>query len=731
MAKPKYASKEYNQAMDRPPLDPVYAAGLLAREKKENFKIFATNKGGYIYYRDDFLKAAAQPASPPISATAAAMAPPPSEAIGQSTFQAPPQEKAKPARAGNKLDDSLLTSKKPSSDIDKAQRIGTPGETIPIVFGKRANSIGGVWIQPPLVKAGTKLFVGSFLYPVSQGEIVSAPVKYRAWVGLRSIAFLADQTITLQHDYATSASLAAAPSVCPIGGSTLFCGVETFSYLEQVFKAEVGFVFTNSFAVDAGVYSGLRIITRGTGDTSNTVFTYTADDIQVFNSDSGADVTAAWLTFSGITSPASVTFAENFNSATGGGRTVGTILDTIAVVGYIELGAGGIAAALGIPAGAKPIFQNTVAVVDTQYNPLLPASTGTLLGTQYEIVQTPYADPASTPSANNSAYADITFLRIEGDIYDPPSEGSFPTTTKQIFIYYEQGVKVDLYSGGLVGGVYPRGASNQLVDLVMYLFTIYKQANGAATADIASPIFIGNLTSIAAFCSQYNLFFNGVLDETVNIIDIAATLVPYFLLSFLSLGGQYRFEPLLPLTGNSIKLTALTPAATFTEDEILPGSFSKSFRAVSDRQDFIAVMLYREANPSEIGIQRTKQVAYTTTALDAPVEQFDMTDFCTSADHAAIYAKYELSKRKLSTHSISFQTALITTGLKPTDVIKIQRQRITSRGDNRTEIEWYQITGISYGTDGGSTIEAEHFPVSGSDIAEISNSIVNGSFRVL
>jgi predicted phage tail protein len=159
--------------------------------------------------------------------------------------------------------------------------------------------------------------------------------------------------------------------------------------------------------------------------------------------------------------------------------------------------------------------------------------------------------------------------------------------------------------------------------------------------------------------------------------------------------------------------------------------FSKSFRAVSDRQDFIAVMLYREANPSEIGIQRTKQVAYTATPLDAPVEQFDMTDFCTSADHAAIYAKYELAKRKFSTHSISFETALITTGLKPTDIIKIERQRISSHGDNRAEIEWYQITAVTYGSDGGSTIEAEHFPVSSSDIAEISNSIINGSFRVL
>ena len=662
-----------------------------------------------------------------IAAQAAEIVPPSAESIGQGTFQAAPQDKAKPARAGKKLDDSLLTSKKPSADIDKAQRIGTPGETIPIAFGKRVNNIGGVWVQPPLLKSGTSNFVGSFLYAISQGEIVSSPVKYRTWVGLRTVAFLPDQTITLAHDYATAASLVAAPSVCPIGGSSLFCGVETYSYLSTLYQAQVDSTFIE--VISADFYEGTKEITRGTGDTSNSVFFVATDSLEVFNSSTGADVTTAFFTFIGITPSPSVKFAYNTISSGGvviGGKTVGTIED-------LGVGAPDSAfnTALGLPPGASAIFVNTVTEVNNQVNMLNPASTGTLTGVQREFVISPYANPASTPTANNSAYADITFLRINGDIYDPPSEGSFPTTTKQIFIYYEQGVKVDLYSGGLVAGVYPRGASNQLVDLVMYLFTIYKQANGAATADIASPIFIGNLTSIAAFCSQYSLFFNGVLDETVNIIDIASTLAPYFLLSFLSLGGQYRFEPLLPLTGNAIKLTALTPAATFTEDEILSGSFNKSYRAVSNRQDFIAVMLYREANPSEIGIQRTKQVAYTTTALDAPVEQFDMTDFCVSPDHAVIYAKYELAKRKLSTHSINFQTALITTGLKPTDIIKIQRQRISSRGDNRTEIEWYQITGITYDTDGGSTIEAEHFPVSGSDIAEISNSIVNGSFRVL
>jgi hypothetical protein len=92
-------------------------------------------------------------------------------------------------------------------------------------------------VQPSLVKAGTKLFVGSFLYAISQGKIISSPVKYRAWVGPRSLAFIADQAITLQHDYATAADLAAAPDTCPIGGGTLFCGVETYSYLSQLNKA--------------------------------------------------------------------------------------------------------------------------------------------------------------------------------------------------------------------------------------------------------------------------------------------------------------------------------------------------------------------------------------------------------------------------------------------------------------------------------------------------------------
>ena len=194
---------------------------------------------------------------------------------------------------------------------------------------------------------------------------------------------------------------------------------ETFSYLEPVFKAEVGAEYIFSDRIE--LYLGTRQITRGTGDTSNTVFSYTAADVEVFNSETGADVTAAWLAYTGF-SPGTV-FSNNYDSATGGGYTVGNIEDFIALFGYATPTGAAYNTALGLTPGSRAIYRYTVAAVNTQYNPSLPASTGTLLGTQIEIIYTPYANPASTPTANNSAYEDITFLRIEGDIYDPPSEG--------------------------------------------------------------------------------------------------------------------------------------------------------------------------------------------------------------------------------------------------------------------------------------------------------------------
>jgi hypothetical protein len=265
----------------------------------------------------------------------------------------------------------------------------------------------------------------------------------------------------------------------------------------------------------------------------------------------------------------------------------------------------------------------------------------------------------------------------------------------------------------------------------MYLFTIYKRVS-ATDPDVAAPIYVDNLQDIAAFCDEYSMHFNGVISESLNIVEFLSETAPYFLLSFQSNGGQYQFSPLLPLNASEeIDTTALTPAATFTEDEILPGSFSKTYVSAADKTDVNAVMLYRKNDPDAIGTQQTVQVRYSGVSLDAPVEQFDLTDFCANRDHAIIYGKHYLARRKYSVHAISFATPLSTTGLKPTDIIKIDRQRITSTGDNRSEIEWYQITAINHQTDGTTSIEAAQFPVNGSDEAMISDEVLNGTFTVV
>ena len=108
-----------------------------------------------------------------------------------------------------------------------------------------------------------------------------------------------------------------------------------------------------------------------------------------------------------------------------------------------------------------------------------------------------------------------------------------------------------------------------------------------------------------------------------------------------------------------------------------------------------------------------------------------MSDFCVNVNHAILYAKFELSRRKHSTHSISFSSPLITTSLIPTNIIKVELQRKNSVGDDRTETNYYQVDSITYDNDGVSNIDATHFPLNNSNVSEITNEMLTGSFSIL
>ena len=655
-------------------------------------------------------------------------------------FTANAQKKSQVGQDSQILDESLSNFKKPNSDLDIKQKIATTGETVPIIFGKRANNIGGVWIQPSLIKAGTENFAQRSLFVISQGEIVSTPTKSRAFTGTRKLIFLDDTSITLTHIYSTAASLASSPNSCPLSNTGLFCGNDIYTYLTELYKTSAGSYLSNY--PDLGKdYFNIKEITRGTGDTSNITYTMT---LKIFDAETGADVTSSF--YSNPNQTFGYNQAYDSNGQYIGGRTVGTVEDLAAELNngnlFAPINAETVAAGtytqqdlnnlLAVSGGrTKFIYKYTFVSATNQAIPSNPASTGTLDGIQEEYTIGTSAVIQNT-SNNNSSFADITFLVVAGNLFNIPTAGTFPTETKQLYMFYEQGVKVDLYSAGLSGSNYTQGASNQFVDLALHLFKLYKKIDGNNTATIVAPVELSNLQSLSSFCTNNSMFFNGIISKAVNIVEFITNTSPFYFLSFLSVGGKYQFAPILPITGsNQIDTTALTPTMTFTEANIIQGTFKKQYLSVEQRREFIANCIYTECVPTAIARRKTVSVRFSSSALDSPTEQFDMSDFCADVNHAILYAKYELSRRKHSTHNISFSTTLLTTTLIPTNIIKLQLQRKNSVGDDRTEIEYYQVSTITYDNDGVSNIEASHFPLDSNDKSEISLELTTGTFTVL
>lgn len=643
------------------------------------------------------------------------------------------QIKSKPASACTRSDDAIQNSKKPRviSIEGKEQRTAAAGDTLPIVFGKRANSIGGVWVEPPLTKQGSYDFQGIFIYPLSQGEIVSTPTTTDVYVGPDQI--VAKAPIPTINKYFTSpANMGSTPNTCPITSGKIFCDPDANYYISHVIKKDF---------MDLGVsygdfHTSIAYLTIGSGDTTNTVLQFTGNNTTHIDSVTGTDVTSTYWSNLGVSDPSTVTFTFNRDPILGtliGGRAVGTNHRITSAANVLNA-----PIANSIIYGASYGTNNPINVkytggtINNQINTSKAATTGTLGGVVQEHAVSTIADPTSPDTSFDfSDYADITFLEIQGDIYDAGNadEGEYKITTRQLSVFIEQGVKVALYSAGTPGTT---GASNQFVDLAMHLFSLIGRVDGSSTADIASPIDTSNLQTLATFNTNIGAFFNGIVEQSVNIIDYISTMAPFYFLQFVSENGRYSFKPLLPITtGNQIDGTALTPSATFTEANILPGSYEKKYDPADKRRDIQLSISFRESQENRIGLQKNRIVRFSTVANDAPSEQIDMTDGCTSSAHVDLFAKYELAKRKHSTHVISFETPLVTTSLSISDVIKVQRQRINSAGDDRTESDHYQITEISHGLDGISTISAMHFPLNASGISLISNEVLNGSFTAL
>lgn len=641
--------------------------------------------------------------------------------------------------------EKVVVTKKPKPVLGATQAVAEAGDTIPIVFGIRVNNIGGIWVQPALVKTGSTAFVSVNVFAISQGYVPDSLTADDIWVGNRNMKYAIDASPLIALNYVDSATSQAAPSVCPLsfssaGSNRIFCDYDVFSFAGNTLTTSGGTVRRPDIENN---YYYLSEFTKGEGDLDNSVIRYNNSDIEVYDSLTGNDVTAAYWSYLGINPVGTYSYANAKYSGSTiiGGWDLATVRN---VVGSV--------ASLASPTGAVPystgpvVFNYGTGTLNKQINTSLPADTGTLYGVVQEWRVSPYQTPTSPPTTKDfTNYSDVTWLSIQKDLWDPNSNNTYvpfaaeniPTDFKQLSVFFLAGVEVDLYSVGLVGGVYLHGPSSSFVDLAMYMFTLMKRANGISTDSLAAPIDTDNMSYLSSFNDTEGMFFNGIIDQSVNVIEYITKTAPCFFLSFISSGGQYKLNPSLPTAIVSSNVTidtgsqASTTYIVFDESTILPGSFQKKYFNAEERRPVCISVLWRDADPANVSQQRTSTVRYPETASDAPTVQFDMTDFCTTSAHAAKYAKYELARRRYSTHAISFATQLDDIFvLEPTEIIKVQRQRINSTGDNRTEIGHYQITKITHTGEGVTLVEASYFPLNASNIYTINNEIVNGTFTI-
>jgi len=619
------------------------------------------------------------------------------------------------------------------NDLVQDQRLAVAGETIPIVFCKResffngAFFIGGAWIAPamirdacdylfddPALNDGQLVFSGDnpgnfvvgSVFAASQGELVSTPTLDNIYIGENALQTLTARfgtTPQVIKEYKSGTFMEANPTFCPLP-SFVECNTKYMTWYAGELTTEKGFDIKSRGPNIQGFTINIFVRRLNSVSTDNTRLELPFDFFDAVTGD----------------------------LVSGGGSVINFIrpcqtTNTTMRAGKVSITNWPFRTANQNTSG-QYIIRLAPYIINTQSDPGDPADPAGVefevyvAGSQFDHVFT----VAPPPAVETKAFSDITVLTIEGNVFNEEDK------QYQSYFYVNEGVKVDLYSQGPTApNVFSTGASNQFVDLACYLFKIFDDLQPGTASTLGAKIDVTNLPSIASFCAEYLLFCNGVVSQPVNLVDYISQTSRLFLLSFVSSGGQYKFRTLLPVSQDQLNDGALTPAAIFNESQILPGSFKKDYVSIEERKPFFANMVFNEILDGTVNRQQTIQVGYPSTALDAPIEQFDMTDVCADGFHAYVIAVHELARRKNTTHTVTFDVDVSSALLDVTDVVQVQLPRISSKGDNRIETETYQITDIVVNTDGTASISAVHFPLDEQDKSVIIQDMLNVLFDVM
>ena len=238
----------------------------------------------------------------------------------------------------------------------------------------------------------------------------------------------------------------------------------------------------------------------------------------------------------------------------------------------------------------------------------------------------------------------------------------------QLSVYVKNGIKVE----NLITG--SNGSSNLFPDITYHLLT--DSINGAGNLIGVTQINKEDMKKASQFCEANNFYWDGIITQQQNLREFIYQNAIFCLLDFTIKGGQFSLIPTVPVNSdNEINRDVLGKdlvKALFTDGNTR--NLKVSFLSPEERQLFQARVLYREE--VENGFAKTEVLDLRLGeelggSENDPREIFDMSNFCTSRNHAEEFVKYALLVRKFVDHGISFETTPESAmSLQPGDYIR-------------------------------------------------------------
>ena len=330
----------------------------------------------------------------------------------------------------------------------------------------------------------------------------------------------------------------------------------------------------------------------------------------------------------------------------------------------------------------------------------------------------------------------------------------------------------------LLGG---SGATHLFPDILYDLMTNDRFGAGSFVKDYM--IDTTEFTAAAQWCQDRKYFYDGAVSEPVNVRQWSADIAATHLLQFGESNGKYFLRP-------AISFTAVPIAALFTAGNIAADSFKLQYFDPEDRDPIQVSARYREertttdpTSPGLFPVVREVLVREASASATDPIEQIDMSSYCTSREHAIDAAKFIVRMRRIPQHVINFSTTHegVMSNIAPGDYIKVAMDEteydqfnngaVTPEGAlvstkaladgsydvvawdgtegtppanttltvsnsgttatpagvvftvkiSGTQMRVYQIEGITSGDDGLFTIEAMHMPVNNRGVLEVAD----------